>query len=155
MARACDCGSKEPADRCCGPLHAGTAEAASAEQLMRSRYAAFVRKDAGYLWRTLHPDHDDRGAGEAEYVSSLRKSFPLVHYKSLLIVDRRAPDAEGVALVLFAAFLTMKKGGDRSFVELSRFANDGTGWKYLFGAAKPLAGLDAKALRIGDGLAPE
>lgn len=122
---------------------------------MRSRYAAFTRKDARYLWRTLHPDHDDRSAGEAAYLSSLEKSFPLVRYKSLLILDRRAPDREGVALVLFAAFLTMKKGGDRSFVELSRFANDGTGWRYLFGSAKPLAGLDAKTLHIGDGLSPE
>ena len=50
----CPCGSGTPYAGCCGRLHRGeTAE--TAEQLMRSRYAAFVVGDEGYLFRTWHP----------------------------------------------------------------------------------------------------
>jgi SEC-C motif-containing protein len=124
---------------------------------MRSRYAAFVLGDAAYLWRTLHPDHDDRAAGEAKYRGSLEKNFALLRYRSLAILDRRPPDRDRVALVLFAVSIAAKKGGDRSFVELSRFANDGTGWRYLVGTSKPAAELevDPRSLRIGDGRSPD
>ncbi len=53
--RSCPCGLPEPYEKCCGRLHAGAAAAPSAEALMRSRYSAFVRLDAGYLLRTWHP----------------------------------------------------------------------------------------------------
>ncbi|MEU9991231.1 YchJ family metal-binding protein [Streptomyces sp. NPDC048045] len=52
--RTCPCGRPESYDACCGRYHAGAA-APSAEALMRSRYSAFVKGDAGYLLRTWHP----------------------------------------------------------------------------------------------------
>ena len=51
----CPCGSGEMFDRCCGPLHAGDRTAATAEELMRSRYAAYAVGDLEYVWRTWHP----------------------------------------------------------------------------------------------------
>ena len=54
-SRRCPCGSGLPLTECCGRLHDGTATAATAEQLMRSRYSAFVLRDAGYLLDTWHP----------------------------------------------------------------------------------------------------
>lgn len=51
----CPCGTGEPYDACCGPLHLGAARAGSPEQLMRSRYSAFAVGDAAYLLRTWHP----------------------------------------------------------------------------------------------------
>jgi len=50
----CPCGSGTPYGGCCGRLHRGAA-ADTAEQLMRSRYAAFVVGDDSYLFRTWHP----------------------------------------------------------------------------------------------------
>jgi SEC-C motif-containing protein len=50
----CPCGSGEIYDGCCGPLHSGEARAATAEQLMRSRYSAFAMGDAAYLRRSWH-----------------------------------------------------------------------------------------------------
>ena len=41
---------------CCGRLHRGEAEAVTAEELMRSRYAAFAVGDDAYLLRSWHPD---------------------------------------------------------------------------------------------------
>ena len=51
----CPCGSGKPFDECCGPALAGVRPAADAAALMRSRYTAFTRGDAGYLRATWHP----------------------------------------------------------------------------------------------------
>ncbi|MFI9647041.1 YchJ family protein [Streptomyces sp. NPDC052040] len=52
---SCPCGLLEPYEKCCGRFHSGAAAAPTAEALMRSRYSAFVRAEAGYLLRTWHP----------------------------------------------------------------------------------------------------
>ena len=52
---ACPCGLGDDYESCCGRLHAGGAQAPTAESLMRSRYSAFAVGDAGYLLRTWHP----------------------------------------------------------------------------------------------------
>jgi SEC-C motif-containing protein len=145
----CPCGSGERYARCCGPLHRGEREARDAEALMRSRYAAFAKKEAAYLLRTLHPDHEDRGLPEAEVLRRLRASAGTLRYLGLAILDRRGPDADGIAQVLFLARV-FEKGRDLSFVELSDFAHDGEGWRYLRGAGVPAAQFrgDPRALTI-------
>ena len=51
---SCPCGLPQPYDDCCGPLHRGERTAATAEQLMRSRFSAFAVGDDGYLARSWH-----------------------------------------------------------------------------------------------------
>lgn len=51
----CPCGSSHAFQDCCAPLLHGQRLAETAEQLMRSRYTAFVHRDAGYLLATWHP----------------------------------------------------------------------------------------------------
>ena len=51
----CPCGSGASYDTCCAPLLANREQAATPEQLMRSRYTAFVLGDADHLVRTWHP----------------------------------------------------------------------------------------------------
>lgn len=51
---ACPCGGGRFAE-CCGPVLQDPASATTAEQLMRSRYTAFVLGDPGHLLRTWHP----------------------------------------------------------------------------------------------------
>ncbi|MCV7367298.1 hypothetical protein CRI77_05090 [Mycolicibacterium duvalii] len=53
--RPCPCGSTADYGSCCQPLHLGERQADTAEQLMRSRYSAYVAGDATYVWRTWHP----------------------------------------------------------------------------------------------------
>ena len=53
----CPCGSGEDYAACCGPLHAGSNQAATAEILMRSRYCAYAKGEYAYLNESLHPDH--------------------------------------------------------------------------------------------------
>ncbi len=55
MAAACPCGSGAAFADCCRPYLRGETRPPTAEALMRSRYTAYVRRDAGYLVRTWHP----------------------------------------------------------------------------------------------------
>ncbi|WP_062389227.1 YchJ family protein [Demequina iriomotensis] len=55
MAAACPCGSGASFAACCRPYLRGEAHAPTAEALMRSRYTAFVRRDAVHLASTWHP----------------------------------------------------------------------------------------------------
>jgi SEC-C motif domain protein len=51
----CPCASGRIFAACCGPLLAGTSQAATAEMLMRSRYTAYYIDDTAYVLRTWHP----------------------------------------------------------------------------------------------------
>ena len=42
LQQPCPCGSGTTYDACCGRLHRGAEQAATPEELMRSRYAAYV-----------------------------------------------------------------------------------------------------------------
>jgi SEC-C motif-containing protein len=96
---------------------------------MRSRFAAFATGDAEYLWRTLHPDHEDRSRPKDEVLRALKNATRTLKYTRLRIID--AKDTR----VLFLASV-FEKGRDRSFVELSSFVHDGTGWRYLDGECR-------------------
>lgn len=50
--RLCYCGSEKSFDTCCRPLLEGEQKASSVETLMRSRYSAYVVKNASYLNET-------------------------------------------------------------------------------------------------------
>jgi SEC-C motif-containing protein len=53
--RPCACGSGVPYASCCGPLHDNRVQARTAEQLMRSRYAAYALGRLDHVFRTWHP----------------------------------------------------------------------------------------------------
>lgn len=114
---------------------------------MRSRFSAFARKEVEHLWRTLHPDHEDRQHEKAEVLRSIRASASEVRYAGLAILDRREPDAEGIAQVLFFARL-FQGSSERSFVELSDFAHDGEGWRYLRGISRPIAAIQGDPMTV-------
>ena len=93
---------------------------------MRSRYAAFAFGDADYLWRTLHPDHEDRAHDRATVLAALRETARTLRFMRLTILD-----ASGSRVLFHAA--VFDRGKDRSFVELSSFARDDAGWRYVAG----------------------
>jgi SEC-C motif domain protein len=55
LAVDCPCGTDVRYDACCGRLHRGAGQAETAEELMRSRYAAYAVGDLDHIWRTWHP----------------------------------------------------------------------------------------------------
>ncbi len=102
---------------------------------MRSRYSAFVRGEHAYLFRTLHPDHDHHAAGAVALAKSLARSAKQTRYEALRVLDHDGPDADGISRVLF--HVTMKsRGEDASFTELSSFARDGEGLRYVGGSLR-------------------
>jgi SEC-C motif-containing protein len=129
--RRCPCGTGLPYAECCGRLHDGlrdgSAEAATAELLMRSRYSAFAVGDPAYLlatWhartrpRTLRLDDDVRWTGLEVLATS---------GGGLL-------DAEGT--VEFRAH-SVRGGRAGAQHEHSRFVREGGRWRYLDGVALP------------------
>ena len=129
-AKACPCTSGLPYTTCCSPFHRGEREPSPPEALMRSRFAAYARGEAEYLWRTLHPDHADRAVPKEDVLRALRHATATYKYMRLHIFDAKG------AKVLFRASV-FEKGKDRSFTELSTFARDGVGWRYVEGVSRP------------------
>ncbi|HSL37875.1 MAG TPA: YchJ family protein [Arthrobacter sp.] len=113
--------SGEQYGECCGRFHDGSAEAPTAEQLMRSRYSAFVVLDADYLLRTWHPE---TRPAELDLDPDLQW-----RRLDILSTSRGGPlDSEGT--VEFKAHF--RHGGERGVHhETSRFARVERRWYYV------------------------
>jgi SEC-C motif-containing protein len=123
----CPCGSGLTYSECCAPAHTGVAPAPTAEQLMRSRYSAFVRGDVRYLLASWHPD---------TCPDSLELD-PDQRWTSLEIVrrDRGGPlDSRG-EVEFRARFRRNGVRGEQH--ERSRFVRLGRSWLYLDGIELP------------------
>ena len=132
--RRCPCGTGLAYAECCGRLHEGTAAAATAEQLMRSRYSAFAVGDAGYLLDSWHPSTRP----------SVLELDDAVTWTGLEVLDTsggRLLDAEGTV-----EFRASYRAGGRSGVragsqragfqhERSRFVRTDGRWRYLDGVS--------------------
>lgn len=53
----CPCGSGRSYEECCGAIIKGEKTADTAEELMRSRYTAYVKVETDHLYESTHPDH--------------------------------------------------------------------------------------------------
>jgi SEC-C motif-containing protein len=130
MKRECPCGSKRAYRGCCARYHTG-AEPEDPERVVRSRFSAFALGETEYLWRTLHPHHDDRARPKDEVIRELKDACREHRYMGLTILEVKD------TRVLFRVKV-FRKGKDLSFTELSEFARDEDGWRYLAGSAPSL-----------------
>jgi SEC-C motif domain protein len=125
----CPCGGGAYG-RCCRPLHRQEQQAATAEQLMRSRYSAFALAEIEHLLRT-QPSQEPLAQRRRALAASCRQ----LRWCGLEILATEAggqDDREGS--VTFAAHY--RAGGQRGVLrERSRFGREGglaTGaWLYL------------------------
>jgi len=119
---ACHCGSGKGYAACCGRLHSGAENAASAEALMRSRYSAYVQRLADYLLATWHPatrpSELDLSADDTKWLG--------------LEVKKRAQQDDSHATVEFVARFRIAGKGHRLH-ELSRFVREDGRWYYVTG----------------------
>lgn len=129
----CPCGGSSVGasyGRCCRPLHRQEQAAATAEQLMRSRYSAFALAQIDHLLRT-QPSEQPVQARRRSLEASCRK----LRWRGLEIVATEAggpDDLEGT--VTFIAHYSA--GAERGTLrECSRFAREGGrpdgAWLYL------------------------
>ena len=121
--RRCPCGSGLTYAEDCGRLHDGTAAAATAGQLMRSRYSAFAVGDPAYLLATWDPATRPRTL----------ELDPAVRWTGLEITATSGGgllDAEGT--VTFRAH-SRAGGEDHVQAERSRFRRLDGRWVYVDG----------------------
>jgi SEC-C motif-containing protein len=129
--RACPCGTGLPTAECCGrlldgsALLGGSATAATAEQLMRSRYTAFALGDADHLLATWHPTTRPRRLD----------LDPAVRWTGLDVLT-----TSGGSLLTFAGTVEFRAhyvagGGRGSQHETSRFVREDGRWFYLDGVS--------------------
>lgn len=125
MDAACPCGSGGNYGDCCQRYHTHQATASTAEQLMRSRYCAFVVGDNRYLRDSWHPD--------------FRPQDPLISddtpWLGLRILAAPAPQADA-ATVEFVAFYS-QQGRVAQLHERSRFIRMDGRWYYTEGDQLP------------------
>ncbi|MEV7691735.1 YchJ family metal-binding protein [Microbacterium sp. NPDC089189] len=123
---ACPCGGGRTFGGCCAPFLGGEIPT-TAEQLMRSRYSAFVVGDDAYLRDTWHP-----GTRPAELVLD-----PQQRWTALEVVDTAA-GAEGDRRGVVEFRAHWREGGARGVLhERSRFVHQSARWWYLDGEIRP------------------
>jgi SEC-C motif domain protein len=123
--RECPCGSGEPYDACCARYHRGEARPGTAEQLMRSRYSAYVFGDQAYLLLTWHSSTRPPSLGLGDPTG--------VKWLGLRIraVEAGGPgDQEGI--VSFVARCKVS-GRAHRVEETSRFVCEAGQWVYVDG----------------------
>ncbi|MEO5875914.1 MAG: YchJ family metal-binding protein [Streptosporangiaceae bacterium] len=119
MKTMCHCGLPESYANCCGRLHRGQAQAATAERLMRSRFSAFVVQDGPYLLRSWAPQTRPASVD----------LDPAMRWVGLDILGSTGGSpfhTEGTV-----EFRAKYKGGELH--ENSRFVRHGGAWVYLDG----------------------
>jgi len=121
----CPCNSGQTFINCCGQFHSGQSIPETAEQLMRSRYTAYVNCNADYLLETLHPEKHTPSITE-----ELKESFKGIVWSGLQIhelSDGGVDDETGT--VSFHAFYESSEGKFR-MDEKSFFSKISGRWYY-------------------------
>jgi SEC-C motif domain protein len=129
-AEKCPCCSDKEFESCCGPLLEGAREAATAEELLRSRYTAFTRSDVAYIRRTRHPrsatDFDEgtvRGWAEGSRWHGLE----------IVKIEGGAEGDEKGAIDFVATFTDKESGGRKEHKEHALFLKEGELWLFVDG----------------------
>jgi SEC-C motif-containing protein len=121
--QCCHCGSTQSYQACCAPFVNRERQAASAEQLMRSRYSAFVEGCEDYLLASWHP----------QTRPSRVRLDPQQNWLGLTIKSTQdSVDGDTRGTVEFVARFKVNGKGHRLH-EVSRFEKIDGCWYYLDG----------------------
>lgn len=123
----CPCGSGASYAECCEPLIRGSRTPATAENLMRSRYSAYVKAEIDYLYNTTHPDH--RKGYDHEGTRQWAESSA---WEGLEIVSARGGENDATGEVEFIA--TYREGETvHNHHELGKFGKVDDRWVFIDG----------------------
>lgn len=122
MDDLCPCGSEQVYQRCCGLLIEGTARPETAEQLMRSRYSAYVLQREPYLLDTWHPLTRPTAL-------QLHESSPVKWIGLEIKRKERGGNADTDGIVEFVARYKLH-GKAQRLHETSRFVKENGRWYY-------------------------
>lgn len=137
----CPCCSNQPFATCCQPLLTQTALPKTPEQLMRSRYTAFVTKNVEYLlttYKSTAPEHM-RDAENTEHIAALQHTMDTTEWLGLMILNAHIDKKNTTqGLVEFVAFFrdTTTQENKIPFAQLhekSNFILHDNQWLYTTG----------------------
>jgi SEC-C motif-containing protein len=126
LNRPCPCQHDRLLGDCCGRYFA-KADAPTAEQLMRSRYSAFVLQNTDYLLATWHPRTRPETLDFSQQTGVWQR-LDIIHCQG-----GQATDHEGA--VAFKAYFT-QQGLEHVMHEISRFVKHHNHWLYSTGHIK-------------------
>lgn len=126
-AELCPCGSARPYAECCGPVITGERPALTPEELMRSRYTAYVKVACTHLFESTHPDHRENydHKGTEEWARNAR-------WLGLEIISAEGGEDDRTGTVEFIARYT-ERGIERRHHERGHFLKDGGRWYFTEG----------------------
>ncbi|RCW93495.1 YchJ family protein [Winogradskyella arenosi] len=122
----CYCGTTKTYQECCEVFHRNNGKTDTAEQLMRSRYSAFVLADGDYLMATHH--QSTRPTKEKKAIVKWTKSVQWVKLDVLETTQGTQNDHKGT--VTFNAYF-FENGKIDVIHEKSAFVKEGNLWYYL------------------------
>lgn len=120
----CPCGQGNYAN-CCQPLHLGVAIAATAEQLMRSRYSAFAQHEIDYIVQTTA-----KGQQQALDVAAIRDWSESNQWLKLDVVQAQEKLDKNHAQVEFKAHYHDGQQAQEHH-EISHFVKYAGAWYFL------------------------
>jgi SEC-C motif-containing protein len=128
----CFCGNEYRFEHCCQPIISGKVQAKNAEQIMRSRFTAYVTKNYQYILQTYTYAQRTKLT-----VSSLKNSAQETQWLSLKVLAHFAQ--QDTAQVEFKAFYKID-GRFYLMHELSDFIFEAGSWLYTSGAMQKGSG---------------
>ena len=132
----CLCGSGINYQECCELFHVGEKKPTTAVELMRSRYTAYVLRNAVYLQETWDVTRRPK---------LIDFSKEKIDWLRLEIVDIKKGEAkDNKGLVTFKAFYS-QEGEVCVMNEISRFRKNNGHWFYLDGVIKSMGKVDMQS----------
>lgn len=127
MSSLCPCGSAVEYSLCCQPYLTGAKVAPNPSHLMRSRYTAFVIKQADYLIRTWHPS-----CHAAAFRADIEAGFASTQWLGLTVFEQSMEKTGTEGYVSFVARFN-ENGKSGAIIERSRFLKEDGQWYYIDG----------------------
>lgn len=129
----CPCGSGQKFKKCCDLFITGAALPETPEQLMRSRFTAYVTGNAAYVYDTTHPENEAiKETSREQFLLETKEYCRRVEFTGLTVHEATGPDEQGVAHVKFTARY-QAAGKEDSFSEDSTFVRLNGRWVYRDG----------------------
>ena len=122
----CYCGRPKPYTVCCGKMHQDIGNVETAEDLMRSRYTAYVLAKGDYLMKSHHSS--TRPVKEKKSIISWAKSVRWMSLSVLNTTKGTKMDQKGT--VEFKAFY-YDSGEVQMIHENSQFVRENGHWVYI------------------------
>jgi SEC-C motif-containing protein len=140
----CPCGSNLTYAECCQPIIKGERSAITAEQLMRSRYSAYVMKELDYIGTSLHPssraDYDEKSTRTWAESAEWRKF-------EILETSGGGPEDKEGKVEFIATYA--ENGVEKEHHELSTFRQEDGTWYFVSGKIAPQKQFVRSAPKVG------